>query len=110
VTGDHRGYDRRLGRYDRPKVLQNFFLVRGDDCDTAWSLGAVELMYRYSYVDLQDATVEGGRLGEHTLGVNWYLNPNTKIQANYLISSRYVPGPANSGTIHGLGVRMHIDY
>ncbi len=47
--------------------------------------GAVELLARYSWVDLNDldAGIEGGEGKNFTLGLNWYINPNCKIMLNY---------------------------
>ena len=39
---------------------------------------------RWSYIDLNDADVRGGRLNDVTFGLNWYLNAFTKFQLNYI--------------------------
>jgi phosphate-selective porin OprO/OprP len=133
LTGENRGYDRRLGRYAGVKPNENFFCVKGEDDGVHSGSGAWELIYRYSFIDLNDKNVNGGLLGEHTVGVNWYLNPNFKIQLNALAINRDVKNslggfnvPANagianvnvpnptltpvSGTIYGLGLRFHLDF
>ena len=46
--------------------------------------GAVELLLRYSTLDLNDAAVHGGRQHDWTLGANWYLTTHFKFQANYV--------------------------
>ena len=86
VTGEHRMYDTETGAFTRIRPKKNFRE------DGGW--GAVELAMRYSYLDLDEPPLatfnEGtffGSRGEYnigTLGVNWYLNPNTKISANYI--------------------------
>jgi phosphate-selective porin OprO/OprP len=120
LTGENRGYDRRLGRYDRVIPNENFYCVRGEDCNYHHGLGAWEVLYRYSYVDLNSQGINGGLMGEHTLGLNWYLNPNFHIMFNALAAHRDVtnstlvtPAPTLtpiSGTVYGLGVRVHYDF
>jgi phosphate-selective porin OprO/OprP len=105
LTGEHWGYDRRFGTYDRPRVNENAILVRGDDGRFHYGCGAWEVAYRFSYVDLNDNGIFGGQMSEHTVGVNWYLNENFRFQANYLNIQRDVPTPADSGTVHGFGVQ-----
>lgn len=47
--------------------------------------GAWELAARYSHLNLtdEDAHIFGGAGNIITLGLNWYANPNVKIQASY---------------------------
>ena len=110
LTGEHRGYDRRFGTFDRPKVANNFNPKNCGDgegsdagCDTSAGWGAWEVGYRFSYLDLNDNGIAGGLMRQHTLGVNWYFNDNFKLQANYLNINRSVIPPARSGTVHGFG-------
>ncbi|MCC7422429.1 MAG: hypothetical protein IT428_19285 [Planctomycetaceae bacterium] len=104
LTGENRTYDRRMAMYDRPKVRENFYVTR-DGCKKVISgSGAWEVGYRYSYVDLNDNNLQGGTMGQHTVGLNWYWNDNAKIQFNYLNISRGVQAPAFDGTVHGFGV------
>jgi phosphate-selective porin OprO/OprP len=110
LTGENRGYDKRMGKYDRVRPIENFFLVRGEDGDLKYGLGAWELVYRYSFVDLNDDFVQGGRYGEHTIGVNWYWNSNIKFQANYLNGQRVVPAGAISGNVQGFGLRAALEF
>lgn len=114
LTGENRGYDRRFGKADRVVPLENFFLVRGDNCRTQCGLGAWELTYRYSYVDLNSGSVLGGRYSEHTVGVNWYLTPNAKVQFNYLVGNRYAPSTRtkgdNDGVVQGFGLRTALEF
>lgn len=47
---------------------------------------ALELLVRYSRLDLDDGAVRGGRQSDWTLGANWYLGRNFKVQANYVFA------------------------
>lgn len=83
LTGEHRPYRREFGVFDRVRPFEEFFLTRTRRGVCAgW--GAWELAARISHVDLTDADVQGGVLNELTFGVNWYMNPYTRLTANYV--------------------------
>lgn len=46
--------------------------------------GAVELLVRYSTLDLDDGPTQGGNEHDWTLGANWYVTKYLKFQANYV--------------------------
>jgi phosphate-selective porin OprO/OprP len=75
LTGEIRPYNRTNGVFGRVKPLDNF----GHGGCGAWELAA-----RWSYLDLNDEDIAGGRLNDVTVGVNWYLNSNTKFQFNWI--------------------------
>jgi phosphate-selective porin OprO/OprP len=64
---------------------------------------------RFGYVDLNDTAIQGGRVYDWTVGLNWYLNPNMKVQFNYILEHRNQPG-ATVGFIDGIGVRAAYDF
>jgi phosphate-selective porin OprO/OprP len=76
LTGEHRKYSRKKGYFSRVTPNNNFSWGKG--------LGAIELAARYSELDLSDNDIEGGRLNDVTLGLNWHLNPNTRVMFNYV--------------------------
>jgi len=76
ITGEKREYKNSLAGFDRVKPNKNF----GDG-----GVGAIELAARYSSLDFSDAN--GGKLSDITLGVNWHLNPCTRIMLNYVLGS-----------------------
>ncbi|MBX3436046.1 MAG: hypothetical protein KF861_01040 [Planctomycetaceae bacterium] len=102
LTGEHRDYDRTAGVYGRVIPHKNFHWGRSAG---AWQVGA-----RYSQLDLQDAGIDGGFLQDVTLGLNWFLNPNMKLQWNYVYTDRTAPAGAAGGTFHGAGMRFAFDF
>jgi phosphate-selective porin OprO/OprP len=89
LTGESRSYSPstilgrfREGIFQRVKPYTNFL---DRTTGNLWSgLGAVELAVRWSYIDLNDGAIRGGYMEEMTYGLNWYLNPYTKIIFNYV--------------------------
>jgi phosphate-selective porin OprO/OprP len=86
LTGENRGYNRKEGRFDRVKPYENFFRVRDEDGQVATGKGAWELAYRYSWIDLNEDGIAGGRASDHTFGLNWYLTPYSRMMLNYVHS------------------------
>jgi len=76
LTGERRGYKTASGAFDRVAVRRPYGKEGG------W--GAWELAVRYGMLDLSDASVDGGELTDTTLGLNWYLNPFTRIMFNWV--------------------------
>lgn len=79
LTGEHRPYRHDSGRFENPKP-KNPFKLKGEG--KGW--GAWEVAARYGAVDLNDGPIRGGEHTSLTLGVNWFLNQNVKIAANYI--------------------------
>ena len=77
LTDDHRTYNRSSGALGRVIPARNFM-------SNGRAPGAWEIAARYSELDLNDGAVEGGNLRNITLGLNWYLTPNTRITWNYV--------------------------
>jgi phosphate-selective porin OprO/OprP len=110
LTGEHRGYSKSSGCFDRVNVLHNL----GTDKDGHRGWGAWELAARYSYIDLDSEDIHGGRMGDVTLGLNWYLNPNVRVMLNYVYSkvleNTAAAGSAGKGgNLNALGVRFQVD-
>jgi phosphate-selective porin OprO and OprP len=120
LTGENRAYDKRLGRLDsyyfgRQGLRNNAWFVRDEDGRLNFNTGAVELAARYSYLDLNDGTgktrIQGGIMNGLTLGVNWYLNDNAKLQLQYVYDNRFdVPSTTIPGYTSGVGIRMQFSY
>ena len=46
--------------------------------------GAVELAARVSYVDLDDGDKQGGKVQDFVVGVNYFLNSNSRVMVNWV--------------------------
>ena len=109
VTGESRGYDRRMGICDRIVPINNFFWTRSRDGGSCgW--GALQVGARYNYADLNSGLINGGVLNSLTLGVNWFLNPNLKFQFNYDITYRSQVAQTTPGWINAAGARVAFDF
>ncbi len=75
LTGEHHPYSRKNGVFTR---------VVPDAPFGKAGCGAWEVAARYSWLDLNDENITGGRIQDLTFGLNWYLNRLTKIQLNYI--------------------------
>ncbi|WP_411726961.1 OprO/OprP family phosphate-selective porin [Methyloglobulus sp.] len=74
ITGESRGY--KSGSFGYLEPDKPFSLKNG-----GW--GAWELAARYSSADLNDGSFLGGELSNVTVALNWYINSNFRILANY---------------------------
>jgi phosphate-selective porin OprO/OprP len=80
-TGEHRPYDTEDGEF------LGITPRRG--------LGAVELLLRFSTLDLNDGAVAGGSGHNWTAGANWYVARNLRFMANYVITNHDALATAN---------------
>jgi phosphate-selective porin OprO/OprP len=108
LTGENRQYNRPMATFDRIKVNRDFFRVRDCDGCVHTGPGAWELAYRFSYLDLDDADITGGNVTDHTIGLNWYLNPYTRLMFNYVNSDTRRNGI--DGNISIFEMRAQIDF
>jgi phosphate-selective porin OprO/OprP len=68
------------------------------------------LAARYSTVDLNDADVEGGEQYDITGGLNWYLNPNTRIMLNYVYADLEGRANVKDDDINVFQARFQVDF
>ena len=77
-------------------------------------LGCLAIAARYSKADYTDDNVFGGIGESFTFGLNWYWNPNARMQFNYIngkINDRTVDGtPDVFGDYDIYGVRWMVDF
>ena len=71
LTGESRSYKGSLVGFGRISPKNNYG-------ENGW--GAFEVAARFSAIDME----EDGSLEDITIGLNWYLNPNTRIMFNYV--------------------------
>ncbi|GAB3313026.1 OprO/OprP family phosphate-selective porin [Luteimonas notoginsengisoli] len=88
VTGESRGYNGYAGN-----VVPS-------------ATSALELLVRYSRLDLDDGAVRGGRQSDWTLGANWYLGRNFKVQANYVFAHARRGGTLRDPEAFGLRAQV----
>jgi phosphate-selective porin OprO and OprP len=105
LTGEHRDYDRTNAVFDRVIPLRNFNVWGEEHGWGAWQVGI-----RYGYLDLQNKGVNGATLNDVVLGLNWFLNPNMKIQWNFAIDHRSSTPPGSSGWTYIFGSRLALDF
>lgn len=111
LTGEVRPYNKVAGVLGRIKPIHPWGVDGG--------LGAWELTLRYSYVNANPAAPFapppapgappfGGELSDFTSGLNWYLNPYTKFQFNYILVELNRGGVLSTTNI--AAVRAQLDF
>jgi phosphate-selective porin OprO/OprP len=85
---DMRAYRLGEGAFDRIVPKRNF----GFD-GQGW--GAWEVAARFSRLDLDSKNVDGGVEDDVTAGLNWYLNPVTRVTMNYVWAHLESVGDSN---------------
>jgi phosphate-selective porin OprO/OprP len=133
LTGESRTYLRDIGGFGRVHPNEPFYFVSrggwGSGLGNIFGRGAWEIAARYEDVNDRSgafnafpaikgvsgsgvATVTTtGEERDITLGLNWYLNPNVKIQGNYVHALRDITAnPAASGTVDAFALRCALDF
>jgi phosphate-selective porin OprO/OprP len=119
LTGESRAYDRANGTLARPYFNGGPFtpawLVRGEDGSLNWGLGAWEVAFRYSYLDLNDGhglnRIQGGRMDGLGVALNWYLNTNLTCMFDWVYDRRYdLPAGTIPGHTSGYGMRVQLSF
>ncbi len=115
LTGESRAYNHRLGTFGRVVPIENAFRVRDGHGNVVTGKGAWQLAYRYGYIDLVDADVNGNRASVHSMGVNWYLTPYSRLLVHYTRSLCNVtradhPGGPGNSIFQAVLMRVHFDF
>lgn len=90
LTDDHRTYSTSSGSFKSISPKRSFSSEKSNKGSGAW-----QIALRYSYLDLTDQGIAGGILSDVTAGLNWYLNPATRISLNYTIANLENVGQSN---------------
>jgi phosphate-selective porin OprO/OprP len=75
LTGEPHVYRAKSGTFGN---------VFPDDPLSKGGLGAWELAFRFSNINLNDNGEKGGRMDDITLALNWYMENNLKFMVNYI--------------------------
>lgn len=105
LTGECRRYQN--GRFGRVYPKTSIFEIGSGprEEDRVPGFGAWELAARWSTIDLDDGDVQGGDIDhEVTLGLNGYLNANTRLFFDYVNSQ------LDEGTAHAFVFRLQFDF
>ncbi len=100
LTGETRPYNWKRAVLGRVIPRRNF---------GGGGMGAWEIAFRWSRIDLSDANIDGGVLNDLTAGVNWYLNARAKFQLNYIHAFLERPDTVNSDA-NIVAVRTQFDF
>ncbi|WP_139957092.1 OprO/OprP family phosphate-selective porin [Flavicella sediminum] len=96
LTGEKRSYKSSLAGIGSVKPNRNF----GKNSPGAWEVAA-----KYSTVNLNDGAIAGGKENNLQLGLNWYLNPLTKVMMNHVWAEM-----ENQGKLNVFQVRFQIGF
>ena len=71
---------------------------------TVGGTGAIEASLRYSYLDLNDNSIDGGTSDIFSVGLNWFLHKDLMASLNYRMI--YFEQYGESGTSQALVMRL----
>ncbi len=92
--------------YDRRSAVFSQVLPRSDFSIRKRRFGAWEWAGRFSYLDLSDGDVDGGRMLVLTTGYNWYWNRYVRWQFEYSFAN--VDGGKDDGDLHTFQMRFQL--
>lgn len=104
LTGEHIPWSRKTSTLGKMKPNHN--------ASSGFGWGALQVGVRYSYADFNNKDIFGGEGKSLGFGMNWWWNPNTRLQFNYIhgqIDNRSVGlARPTSGTYDILGTRLMV--
>jgi phosphate-selective porin OprO/OprP len=81
LTGEARPYRENLGTIRRIRPKRELR-------DGSGGLGAFEIAARFSYIDLNDKDISGGKLADVSFAFNWYPTYPTRVSFNVIRADR----------------------
>jgi phosphate-selective porin OprO/OprP len=96
LTNDYSPWNRQRGVLGRTKPNENFFIVQTDKGrQRGW--GAWQIAGRLSRGDFSDQGIDGGVGQSFSFALNWWWNPNARLQFNYINGAISQRNTNNSG-------------
>ncbi len=99
LNGPNRPFKRSSASFSAVRPCRSFL----QDCS---GLGAFEVAARYATLDLTDQGLAGGEVDNVTVGLNWYLDVNTRISIDYVFTQ--VDRLGIDEDMSGLGFRFQL--
>lgn len=96
LTGEILHYDVRDGNFSKIDIQSPY--------------GAVELAARYDGIHLNDRDLHGGSQQNGTVGVNWYLNDNIRLSANYVHALLHPAGALPKRKLDIIAARVQVKF
>ena len=81
LTGESRPYNESEGTIGRVVPKEVFR-------DGSGSVGALQVAFRLSHLDLDDQNITGGKLTDYSVGFNWYPTNQTRFAFNIIRAKR----------------------
>lgn len=117
LTGEYKEYNRNTGSFGRVVPKETFNVKK--ETGGGWQIGG-----RFDWLDLNSKGISGGTERDWTLGLNWFLNANARIQFNYVFTEVsnpgfYAQGPMGSlvgsrfsgnGLVQSVGTRLDFNF
>lgn len=96
LTGEAHEYDVRDGQFGSIKPNSDY--------------GAVEIAARYDFLNLNNKDVRGGTEHNATLGINWFINGNIRLSANYIRAGIHPANDTQKRNLDIVGMRCQIRF
>lgn len=78
ITGEMRSYNKRSGTFRKLNVANGL---------NSGGWGELDVYSRWSSIDLNDKSIEGGEMNTFSLGLNWSLISSIQVNVNYRYST-----------------------